>query len=125
MPLRQLLEEKDIVQLEQERKRITDVIKMAAYRAETELAALAGPSLGFHHQDEARSFLENVFNLPADLLPDMEAGTLTVRLYGMANPRSNRALAQLCEFLNDQQPYQTPFPGTRLRIVLEPPALQN
>jgi hypothetical protein len=29
------------VQLEQERKRIHDTIKMAAYRAETELAALA------------------------------------------------------------------------------------
>ncbi len=123
--LRQLMDEKDIVQLEQERKRITDVIKMAAYRAESELAALLGPSLGIHHQDEARSFLENAFNLPADLIPDTEAGTLTVRLYGMANPRSNRALAELCAFLNEQPGYQIPFPGTRLRIRLEPPPLQN
>jgi len=123
VPLRELVDEKEIVQLEQERKRITDVIRMGAYRAETELASLLGPSLGIHHQDEARSFLENVFNLAADLVPDDERGTLTVRLYGMANPRSNRALAELCHFLNDQQGYQTVFPGTRLRIVLEPPAL--
>ena len=125
VPLRELLDEEEIVQLERERKRITDVIKLAAYRAESELAALAGPSLGFHHRDEARSFLENVFNLPADLLPDEEQGTLTVRLYGMANPRSNRALAELCEFLNNQQGYQVRFPGTRLRVVLEAPAVQN
>ena len=124
VPLRDLLDEKQIVRLEPERKRITDVIKMAAYRAETELAALVGPSLGIHHRDEARSFLQNVFNLPADLVPDEEAATLTVRLYGMANPRSNRALVALCNFLN-QQPYHTCFPGTRLRLVLEPPALQT
>jgi transposase len=123
VPLRDLLDERQIVRLEQERKRITDVIKMAAYRAETELAALVGPSLGIHHRDEARSFLKNVFNLPADLLPDEEAGTLTVRLYGMANPRFNRALVALCTFFKEQQAYNACFPGTRLRIVLEPPAL--
>jgi prepilin-type processing-associated H-X9-DG protein len=125
VPLCRLMEEKDIVQLEQERKRITDVIKMAAYRAESELATLLGPSLGIHHQDEARGFLESAFKLPADLLPDERAGTLTVRLYGMANPRSNRALADLCAFLNEQPGYQLPFPGTRLRIRLEPPPLQT
>lgn len=125
VPLRDLLDEKEIVRLEQERKRITDVIKMAAYRAETELAALVGPSLGIHHRDEARSFMQNVFNLPADLLPDQDAGTLTVRLYGMASPRFNRTLVTLCTFLNEQPAYHTAFPGTRLRIVLEPPALQS
>ena len=125
VPLRTLLDEEEIIQLERERKRITDVIKMAAYRAETELAALVGPSLGFHHQDEARSFLREVFNLPADLVPDEKRGTLKVRLYGMANPRSTRALAELCRTLNDQPGYDTCFPGTRLRLRLEPPALQD
>jgi len=38
-----------VVQLEQERKRITDQVKMVAYRAETELANLVGPFLGPHH----------------------------------------------------------------------------
>jgi hypothetical protein len=125
VPLREVMDEDEIVRLERERKRITDVIKMAAYRAESELAALVGPALGLHHEDEARSFLENVFNLSADLLPDTEQGTLTVRLYGMANPRSNRALAQLCDILNNQPGYQVCFPRTRLRIVLQPPIVQN
>jgi hypothetical protein len=125
VPLREVMDEAEIVRLERERKRITDVIKMAAYRAESELAALVGPALGLHHEDEARSFLENVFNLSADLLPDTEQGTLTVRLYGMANPRSNRALAQLCQIMNNQPGYQVCFPRTRLRIVLQPPIVQN
>jgi hypothetical protein len=105
-----------VVQLEQERKRITDQVKMVAYRAETELANLVGPLLGPHHDDEARSFLRQVFQLPADLVPDPEAGTLRVRFHGMANWRSNRALAGLCEILNS---YEACYPGSRLRLVLQ------
>jgi hypothetical protein len=51
------------------------------------------PLLGIHHSDEARSFLREVFQLPADLIPDPAAGTLVVRLHGMSNWRSNRALS--------------------------------
>jgi prepilin-type processing-associated H-X9-DG protein len=120
IPLKQLMPVHEIVQLERERKRISDAIKMAAYRAETELAALAGPSLGTHHQDEARSFLRQVFHLPADLMPDEDR--LLVRLHAMANPRANRVLNELCHILNG---YEARFPGTSLRVVLEPPALQS
>lgn len=68
--------------------------------------------------DEARSFLKKVFQLPADLLPDPEGGRLVVRLYGMANPRSNPALAVLCDVLNQ---LEVTYPGTSLRLVLEAP----
>lgn len=122
VPLDALMDEGDIVRLETERKRIHDVIKMVAYRAETELASLVGPFLGPHHQDEARSFLRQVFQLPADLEPDEQAQRLVVRLHGMANWRSNQALAELCAILNE---YQTTYPGTSLRLVLEPPTLQK
>lgn len=122
VPLDALMDESDIVRLEQERKRIHDVIKMVAYRAETELASLVGPFLGPHHQDEARSFLRQVFELPADLQPDEQAQRLVVRLHGMADWRSNHALAGLCAILNE---YQSTYPGTSLRLVLEPPALQK
>jgi hypothetical protein len=108
VPVGQVQDPATVVQLEQERKRITDQIKMVAYRAETELANLVGPFLGPHHNDEARSFLRQVFQLPADLVPDPEAGTLTVRLHSMANWRSNRALAGLCEILNS---YEALLPG--------------
>ncbi|HSW28477.1 MAG TPA: hypothetical protein VLH75_03190, partial [Longimicrobiales bacterium] len=67
-------------------------------------------------------FLRQVFQLPADILPDPDAGTLRVRLHGMANGRSNRALAELCHFLNS---YDTCYPGTDLRLVLEAPASEQ
>ena len=95
---------------------------MVAYRAETKLASLVGSFLGPHHQDEARSFLRQVFQLPADLEPDEQAQRLVVRLHGMANWRSNQALAELCAILNE---YQTTYPGTSLRLVLEPPTLRK
>lgn len=40
----------------------------------------------------------------------------------MATWRSNQALAELCAILNE---YQTTYPGTSLRLVLEPPTLQK
>jgi hypothetical protein len=118
VPIGQVQDPATVVQLERERKRITDQVKMVAYRAETELANLVGPLLGWHHDDEARSFLRQVFELPATLVPDPEAATLSVRLHGMANARSNRALAGLCDILNA---YETCYPGTHLRLVLQAP----
>lgn len=118
VPVGKTREPRTVVQLERERKTIVDQIKTVAYRAETELAWLLGPLLGVHHSDEARSFLREVFQLPADLIPDPIAGTLVVRLHGMANWRSNRALAGLCTILNS---YNTRYPGTELRLVFEPP----
>lgn len=121
VPLRDLRHPDDIVRLEQQRKVFTDAIKIVAYRAETQLANLVGPLLPFRN-DEARSFLEKVFQLPADLLPDPQNRRLVVRLYGMANPRSNRVLAVLCNLLNG---LETNFPGTSLRLVLETQASQK
>ncbi|MDT8342524.1 MAG: hypothetical protein RQ751_13520 [Longimicrobiales bacterium] len=119
VPVAQTQDPESVVRLERERKTLIDQTKMVAYRAETELASLVGPLLGHHHDDEARSFLRQVFQLPADLLPDPDAGTLVVRLHGMANWRSNRALTELCNFLNT---YETVYPGTDLRLILEAPA---
>ncbi|MBU4241344.1 MAG: hypothetical protein L6427_03790, partial [Actinomycetia bacterium] len=61
-------------------------------------------------------FIRKVFNLPADILPDYEQKTLVVRLHGMATPRENRALASLCDVLNE---FEVCYPGTTLRMVLE------
>jgi transposase len=117
LPIRQLFGDQNVIRLEQQRKVITDTVKMVAYRAETQLANLVGPLLPYR-SDEARSFLKKVFQLPADLLPDPKGGRLVVRIYGMANPRSNRALAALCEVLNQ---FEVTYPGTALRLVLEAP----
>jgi transposase len=115
VPVRETMAGEPIVRLEHERKIITDTFKMVAYRAETQLANLVGPLLP-HRDDEARKFMRQVFELPADLLPDYEHGKLIVRLHGMTTPRDNRALAVLCDVLND---LDTRYPGTELKLVLE------
>ena len=115
VPVREVLDGKPVVQLERDRKIITDTLKMVAYRAETQLANLVGPLLPFK-ADEARKFMRQVFELPADILPDHEQDRLVVRLHSMANPRSNRALQSLCDVLND---LKVCFPGTPLQLVLE------
>jgi hypothetical protein len=103
-----------VVRLERERKTI-DVIKMVAYRAETQLANLVGP-LRPCRSDESRKFIRQVFELPADQLPDDEHGTLRVRLHSMTTPRDNRSLAARCEMLYE---LNVCYPGTHLRLVLE------
>jgi len=115
VPVREVMDGYPIVQLERERKTLTDTFKMVAYRAETQLANLAGPLLPYRG-DEARKFMRQVFNLPADLLPDHERSELVVRLHSMTTPRDNRALASLCGVLNDLKIH---YPGTKLRLVLE------
>ena len=117
VPVREVMNGKPIVRLERERKTITDTLKMVAYRAETQLANLVGPLLPYR-DDEARKFMRQVFELPADLLPDPEQRTLVVRLHGMPTPRHNRVLSSLCTVLND---LQVCYPGTKLKLVLEAP----
>ena len=108
---------KEIVRLEPERKRITDTFKMIAYRAESALARLVEPFFK-RHQDEARNFLKTVFQATADLIPDQQNRTLTVRFHGLSNPRSTRALRSLCEVVTESH---TCYPGTDLRMRFEAP----
>jgi hypothetical protein len=113
--VREVMDGRSIVRLERERKTMTDTFKMVAYRAETQLANLVGPLLPYR-DDEARKFMRQVFNLPADLLPDHERSELVVRLHSMTTPRDNRALASLCAVLNR---LEFRYPGTKLRLILE------
>jgi len=52
---------------------------MVSCRAETQPANLVGPLLP-QRADEARKFMRQAFDLPADLLPDDQEGTLLVPL---------------------------------------------
>jgi transposase len=115
VPVREIMTGDPIVQLERERKIITDTLKMVAYRAETQLANLVGPLLPFRG-DEARKFMRQVFQLPADLHPDYQQGTLLVQLHSMTTPRDNRALDSLCGVLNE---LNVCYPDTKLKLVLK------
>ena len=115
--LDEVLDPEHIVHLERERKQLTDAFKMLAYRAESQLARWVGPFFK-RHEEEARTFLQSVFQSTADLIPDAARGTLTVRFHGLSSPRATRALAALCEVVNATP---TCYPGTELRLHFEAP----
>ena len=115
MPLKNVLDADKILQHETERKTITQLIKVVAYRSESCLASIVEPFFA-RHDDEARAFLKSMFRLPGDIIPDHERHQLRVRLYGLANNRSQQALIALCDCLNTQQAI---YPGTELRLVYE------
>jgi hypothetical protein len=94
------------------RKRLTDTVKLVAYRAETALATIVREELS--HADEARALIRDLFRSDADLRPDEAAGVLEVRVHTLANPRSNRAIQHLLDHLNAAE---FTYPGTNLRLT--------
>jgi hypothetical protein len=121
VPIEEILEPDEIVQLERERKVLVDAIKLIAYRAESAMARLVEPFFK-RHQDEARKFLKSVFRATADIIPDRRNRRLAVRFHGLANPRATRALGELCALVNDDAPL---YPGSDLRLHFEAPPLQE
>jgi hypothetical protein len=109
------LEEKDgFHRLLPGRRRLMDTIRMIAYRAETAMAGvLVGPTVDFA---AARSLLQDLFVMEADILPDPENKLLHVRIHRASRPAANRALGQLLSQLNEAQ---LQFPGTDMRLVYE------
>lgn len=113
--VKSLLDAAEIVTLAPEAKHLTDTIKMLAYRAETALVHLLAPHY-VRTPDEGRAVLRELFVASADILPDAER--LRIRIHSLANPRSNAALAHLCETLNG---LELRYPGTDLKLVYEAP----
>jgi transposase len=94
------------------RKRLTDTVKLVAYRTETALAMIVREEMS--HADEARSLLRDLFRSDADIYPDEATGVLEIRLHTLANPRSNRAIQHLLDHLNAAE---FVYPGTTLRLT--------
>lgn len=97
-------------------RQLMHTLRMLAYRAETCMAATLAPELD--NPETARSLLKALFQSDASLLPDPQAGTLTVRLLHQASRAQDAALAPLLAELNQTR---TVFPGTELRLVYEFP----
>lgn len=110
----ELPEQARFLQLSTQSKQLIDTIKMIAYRAETAMANSLREHLA--RPDEARRLLCALYTSDADLLPDPDAGTLTVRLHHGANAANDRAIAKLCDELNETE---TVFPRTNLRLVIK------
>lgn len=108
----ELPQEHKFERLAPSRKRLTDTVKLVAYRAETALALIVREKLS--HVDEARSLIRDLFRSDADLYPDQDRGVLEVRVHTLANPRSNRAAQHLLDELNAAE---FTYPGTKLRLA--------
>jgi len=93
-------------------KHFIDAIEMIAHRTETAMANALRESLT--RADEARTLLRALYATEADLLPDLQSKTLTVRLHHRAQQRSDQAVAGLCAELNQTR---TVVPRTELRMI--------
>jgi hypothetical protein len=100
----------EIVKLSTERKHLSNLIKMVAYQAESDLLALVRP--GYARADEeGRTLIQNAITATAELR--VEAGELRVMLDPLSSPHRSRAIEALCDALNGTA---VCFPGTDLRL---------
>ena len=109
VPVRQVVGA-EVVKLAVDRKHLTDLLKMVAYQAESELVRLVAPHLE-RSEDEGRTLVQNALTLAGDL--EVTASELRVHLEPLSSPRRTRALAALCEAVNATG---TRFPGSRLLL---------
>jgi transposase-like protein len=101
----------DAMRLQPERKRLHDAVRMATYNATSALSRLLAP----HYRradDEARMVLREALRSPADL--EVIGDELHVRINALSAPRRSRAIAGLCNELNETE---TLYPGTKFRLV--------
>jgi len=112
--LKDLPEEQRFEQLHTESKHFVDTIKLIAYRAETAMVSVLRERLT--RADDARSLVRQIYQSPVDLLPDLTAKTLTIRVHHQASALQDAALARLCE---ETTATETIFPGTDLRMIFE------
>lgn len=92
-------------------KMLTDTIKMIAYRAETALVGLLRPHLA--KEEEARALVRELFVSSADLEPNEQENTLTIRIHRMACPAHDKAISALLADLT-QAAFRHPQTGMRL-----------
>jgi hypothetical protein len=64
-------------------------------------------------KDDAQALIRDLCQSEVDILPDLNAGILTIQVHHMANPRSNFAIEHLLHNLNDAV---FNYPGTNLRL---------
>jgi len=111
------LSEGTVVKLATERKHLTDLIKMVAYQAESDLLALLRPHYARAEQ-EGRTLLHEIFTTAGDIrVCDTQ---LHITLAPLSSPHRTRAAQALCNILDQTA---TIFPGShlRMRFAVRPP----
>jgi prepilin-type processing-associated H-X9-DG protein len=99
-----------VVKLAAERKHLTNLLKMLAYQAESDLVRSLVP----HYkrvEDEGRTLLQSALNGPASI--EVTDEELRVTLAPLSSAHRTRAIAAICDELNRAGVL---FPGTKLRL---------
>lgn len=110
----QLQQNEKFAKLSTARRALMNTIGMIAYRSETAMAMLMiSKNYGI---TEARSLLQDLFTMTADLKPDHAKGILQISLHCATTPKNNLRLRELADKLNQTE---TIFPSTNLRIVFQ------
>jgi transposase len=114
------LSDRAVVRLATERKHLTDIIKMVAYQAESDLLALLRPHYA-RADHEGRTLLHELFATAGDIcVSDHE---LHITLAPLSSPHRTRAAQALCEVIDQTAMV---FPGSRLHMrfaVRQPPCV--
>lgn len=101
-----------VVKLAPERKHLTNLIKMVAYQAESDLVRLVVPHYS-RAAEEGRTLIQTALASAADLR--ITKTDLHVTLAPQSSAHRTKAIAELCEKLNQTN---TLFPGSALRLHL-------
>ncbi len=110
--VKEMPEDKTYTQLKTESKKLMNLIRMIAYRAETVVANIICPFLENKNAHQyKRMVVKQIIQSAADIVPDFDNHILKVKLHHLSAPRYNRAASKLAELLNETQ---TVFPGTNM-----------
>ena len=112
--LKELPEDQRFTRLPTVSKHFIDTIKMIAYRAETALAGVAREHLP--RGDDLRALVRQIMTSSANLIPNLEARTLTVQVHPLTTSAHNEVLKHLCSHLTQTE---TAYPRTDLRLIYE------
>jgi transposase len=115
LPARVSVQTSGFQQLKTQMKLLTIGVKLSAYYIETQLVDLVAPFYP-NHAKEGRKLIVAALKSPGSIR--LEPGQIRVQLARQSAPCRTRAIAQLCQTLNQLHPV---YPGTSLRIVFDPP----
>ena len=110
IPVQEVVGHEEVVKLAVERKHLTNLVKMVAYQAESELVRILAPYYR-RAEDEGRTLIQNALASAADI--EVTENELHIRIAPLSSPHRTRAIAAVCEELNLAK---ARFPGTRLTL---------
>ena len=113
VPLKDTLDNHTVYRLRREKKHLTDLIKMVAYQAETDLLALILTEYA-RADDEGRTLIQSALKSSGDI--EVNGNELRITLNPLSSPHRSKVIKVLCEKLNTTK---TVFPGTKLRLVYD------